>query len=276
MADYQHILYDVEDRVATITLNRPERLNAFTGIMLEELLDAFGRSDADDAVRAVIVTGAGRGFCAGADLRGLKSITEGERGGGLPAELESADPGDADMGDSFRGTYSYLLSIRKPIIAAINGPCAGMAVPISLYCDMRFASDRATFTTAFSKRGLIAEWGVSWTLTRLCGPAHAMDLLLSSRKIDAAEAERLGVVNRVVPHDELLPFVRSYAEDLAANCSPASMAVMKREIYQHMMESLDSAHRDSVKLMGESFKRPDFREGVMSFLEKRPPRFERI
>lgn len=149
-------------------------------------------------------------------------------------------------------------------------------MPISLFCDMRFASDRATFTTAFVRRGLIAEWGISWILPRLIGPAHAMDLLLSGRKFDAAEAERLGVVNRVLPHDELLPFVEDYARDLAANCSPTSMAIMKREVYQHLTESLGHAHREAVELMVESFGRPDFKEGVQSFLEKRPPRFQRV
>jgi enoyl-CoA hydratase/carnithine racemase len=223
----------------------------------------------------IVLTGAGRGFCAGADLKSLQGISDGQRAAGVPEELD-ANPGDPSADESFRGTYSYLLSIRKPIIAAINGPCAGMAVPISLFCDMRFASDRATFTTAFARRGLIAEWGVSWILPRLVGPAHAMDLLLSARKFDAAEAERLGLVNRVIPHDALLPFVGAYARDLAENCSPTSMSVMKREIYQHLTASLAEANAESVKLMFESFGRPDFKEGVQSFLEKRPPRFPRI
>ena len=125
-------------------------------------------------------------------------------------------------------------------------------------------------------RGLVAEWGISWILPRLVGPAHAMDLLFSARKFDAAEAERLGLVNRVLPHDELLPFVRDYAEDLAANCSPASIRIMKREVYEHMTASLGDAHADAVRLMIESFDRPDFKEGVESFLEKRPPKFDRV
>jgi enoyl-CoA hydratase/carnithine racemase len=273
---YEEIIYEVEDPIATIQLNRPRALNAWTNRMGAELKHALAAAEADKSVVAIILTGAGRGFCAGADLNGLKSIGE---GGGFGDEDEGgldADPGDAEMGESFRGTYSYMMSIRKPIIAAINGPCAGMAVPIALYCDMRFASDRAVFSTAFSQRGLIAEWGVSWTLTRLVGPGHAMDLLLSSRKVDAVEAERIGIVNRVLPHDELLPFVREYARELAAKCSPASMAIMKREIYQHMMSSLGDAQSESVKLMFESFERPDFKEGVKSFLEKRPPKFERV
>jgi enoyl-CoA hydratase/carnithine racemase len=273
--EYEQILYDVADPIATITLNRPKYLNAWTDRMGAEVKHAIARAEEDKSVVVILLTGAGRGFCAGADLKNLQDISDGARGSGIPEELE-ADPGDAEMGESFRGTYTYLTSVRKPIIAAINGPCAGMAVPISLFCDMRFASDRATFTTAFARRGLIAEWGISWILPRLVGPAHALDLTLSARKFDAAEAERLGLVNRVLPHDELLPFVREYAEALAANCSPASMQIMKREIYQHLTESLGDAHGDAVRLMIESFGRPDFKEGVQSFIEKRPPEFDRV
>ena len=272
---YQQILYEVDDPIATITLNRPEALNAWTNQMAAEVRHAVADAEEDKRVVAIVLTGAGRGFCAGADLKGLQSISGGGEMDGVPDGLE-ADPGDATADPSFRKQYTYFMSVRKPVIAAINGPCAGMAVPISLCCDMRFASDRASFTTAFVQRGLIAEWGISWILTRLVGPAHAMDLLLSGRKFDAAEAERLGVVNRVLPHEELLPFVRSYVEEMATKCSPASMAVMKSEVYRHMMESLGDAHDDAVQLMLESFKRPDFREGVTSFLEKRPPCFERV
>jgi len=273
--EYQQILYEVSDPIATIRLNRPEFLNAWTNRMAAEVRHAVASAEEDKSVVVIVITGAGRGFCAGADLKGLQAISSGERGGGRADELES-DPGDPEMGESFRGTYTYLASVRKPIIAAINGPCAGMAIPISLFCDMRFASDRATFTTAFSRRGLVAEWGVSWILPRLVGPAHAMDLLFSARKFDAAEAERMGLVNRVLPHDELLDFVRNYAEDLAANASPTSIRVMKREIYEHMTESLGDASADALRLMVESFDRPDFKEGVQSFLEKRPPKFERV
>jgi enoyl-CoA hydratase/carnithine racemase len=151
-----------------------------------------------------------------------------------------------------------------------------MAVPIALCCDVRFASDRAVFTTAFSRRGLVAEWGLSWLLPRVVGHAHALDLLFSARKVEAAEAERIGLVNRVVPHDDLAKTVREWAEDVAANCSPTSMRIIKRQVYQHLTESLGPAERESIQLMLESFDRPDFKEGVYSFLEKRPPKFPRI
>jgi len=272
---YETLLTETQDGVLTVTLNRPDRLNAFTTQMMLDLLELFDAIDADDGVRAVVVTGAGRGFCAGADLKRLHAISVGNRSSVVVPEL-AADPGDPAVGDSFRGTYTYLMSIRKPIVAAVNGACAGMAVPISLCCDVRFASDRAVFTTAFSRRGLVAEWGLSWLLPRVVGPAHALDLLFSARKVEAAEAERIGLVNRVVPHDELAPFVRAWAEDVAAHCSPASMRIMKRQVYQNLTDSLGDAERESIRLMVESFDRPDFREGVMSFLEKRPPKFQRL
>lgn len=273
---YEQILYEVEDPIATITLNRPDRLNAWTDRMGAEVRHAMAQAEADERVVVIVLTGAGRGFCSGADLKTLGAISAGEHTGSqVPPELQ-AEPGDPAMREAFGGQYSYLLRIRKPIVTAINGPCAGMAVPIALFTDIRFASDRASFTTAFSRRGLIAEWGISWTLPRLVGPAHALDLLLSGRKIDAAEAERMGLVNKVVPHDELLSYTRDYARDMAENASPTCMAVMKREVYEHLTASVAHVEREAVQLMVESFKRPDFGEGVKSFLEKRPPRFKRL
>jgi len=271
---YEQILYDVEDPVATVTLNRPAQLNAWTNRMAAEVKHAMAAAEADPRVVAIVLTGAGRGFCAGADMNQLQSIIEGERSLAMPAEL-AANPGDPGM-DSFRGTYTYLMSIRKPVVAAINGACAGMAVPIACCADLRFASDAAVFTTAFSRRGLIAEWGLAWLLPRLVGPAHALDLLFSARRIDAVEAERIGLVNRVLPGAELAKHVRAWAEDVAANCSPASLRVMKSQVWRNLTDALGDAERESVRLMLESFDRPDFREGVTSFLEKRPPKFPRI
>jgi len=151
-----------------------------------------------------------------------------------------------------------------------------MAVPIALCCDLRFASDRAVFTLAFSKRGLVAEWGSAWLLPRLVGPSHALDLLFSSRVVDAHEACRIGLVNRVVPHDELLPTVQKYATEMAAACSPTSLQIMKRQVYQQLTRELGPSEKEAIRLMIQSFDRPDFKEGVTSFLEKRPPRFPRV
>lgn len=272
---YQQILYSVDDPVATITLNRPERLNAWTDRMGAEVRHAVAQAEADQRVVGIVITGAGRGFCAGADLKGLQAISAGERGARGDDEL-AADPGDPAMGEGFRKHYAYLLSVRKPVIAAINGPCAGMAVPIALFCDLRFASESATFTTAFVRRGLIAEWGLSWTLPRLVGTAHALDLLLSGRVIDAREAERIGLVNRVIPGDKLVGHCVDYVRELASSCSPASMQVMKRQVYQQLTRELGPSQDEAVQLMVESFSRPDFKEGVQSFLERRPPKFPRV
>jgi len=253
----EKVLLEKRGQVAYVTINRPERLNACDQETYGTLAATWAALQDDDKIRVGMLTGAGeRAFCAGSDIR-EDSFGQGDR---VPDN----------------GLFPVMHAARKPIIAAINGPVAGLGFAISLFADMRFASDRAVFTTAFSQRGLIAEWGISWILTRLVGPAHALDLLFSSRKFDAAEAARIGLVNRVLPDAELLPFVKEYAREMAANCSPRSIAIMKRQVYQHMTESLEHAQRDSVQLMFESFKAPDFKEGVTSFMEKRPPQFDRI
>ncbi len=274
---YEEILYEVQDPIATIKFNRPDRLNAFTNRMGDELKHAIAEAESDDRAVVIVLTGEGRGFCAGADLKGLQGIGDGDASamGGGAEELASARPGDPDM-KAFHGPYAYMMAVRKPIIAAINGPAAGLGLAIALFADLRFASEKAVFTTAFSQRGLIAEWGIGWTLPQLVGPAHALDLLFSARKFDAAEAERLGVVNRTLPHDELMPFVTDYARNLAEACSPTSMAVMKRQVWEHLQDELDPTLRESVDLMVESFGRPDLKEGVQAFLAKRAPRFPRI
>ncbi len=274
---YEHILYDVEGPVATIRFNRPAQLNAFTNRMGDELQHAMAEAEGDERVVAIVLTGEGRGFCAGADLKGLQGLGEGKAGamGEGSAELKQAQPGDSTM-EGFQGPYAYMMAIRKPVIAAINGPAAGLGFAIPLFADMRFASDKAIFTTAFAQRGLIAEWGIGWNLPRLVGPAHALDLLLSARKIDAAEALRMGLVNQVLPHDELIPFVTRYVQHLADTVSPTSMAIMKRQVWENLEQELDPALRESIDLMRQSFGRPDFKEGVQSFLEKRQPKFARI
>ena len=272
---YKEILYEVEDPIATITFNRPDKLNAWTDRMGEEVRHAVARAERDPAVVGMILTGAGRGFCAGADLKQLSDIGDGSYRGGSDPALE-AQPGDPEAGAFFRGRYTYLLAVRKPVVAAINGPCAGMAVPISLCADLRFASDRAVFTTAFSRRGLIAEWGSSWLLPRLVGPAHAADLLYSARKVDAREAERMGLVNKVVEHDALLDHSRAWIREVAECCSPASVSVMKRQLWKDASAEFGPSHDEAVRLMVESFGRPDFAEGVQSFVDDRSPHFRRI
>jgi enoyl-CoA hydratase/carnithine racemase len=272
---YEHITYEVDDPTATLTLSRPDRLNAWTPTMEREVKQALAAAEADPKVVGIVLTGAGRAFCAGADMGTLQSLASCSPLRDL-AQGSGADAGDEGIDPGYRRTYSYLASIRKPILAAVNGPCVGMAVPIVCFADLRFASDRAYFMTAFARRGLVAEWGSSWVLPRLVGSANAFDLLFSSRKVAADEALRMGLVNRVVPHDELLTEARDYIRQLADHCSPGSMAAMKRQIYEDLMKPLDGALAEANRLMLASLEADDFREGVSAFLEKRAPRFKRL
>jgi enoyl-CoA hydratase/carnithine racemase len=279
---YEEIRYDVSDPVATITLNRPDVLNAWTPRMGAEMRHAFGRAERDTRVVGVILTGAGKGFCAGADL-GVLATIDGDASGeeasledGLPAELRQARAGDETWGQDLRGAQIYMLSVPKPVIVAINGAVAGMGVPIVLAGDLRFMAEDAVLTLSFSQRGLIAEWGVSWLLPRLVGPAVALDLLFSSRKIDGREAERLGVVNRALPAGDVLPAAVSYIENLASTCSPRSLSIIKRQVYQQLHAGLGPAELEARRLMLESFARADFKEGIDSFVQRRSPSFDRL
>ena len=264
---YQDILYQVENGVAVVTLNRPERLNAWTGQMHAEVRAAMRVASDDPAVRVIILTGAGRGFCAGADLNGLQQIGAGTRAAVVDG------PFDPEAPEDFRKTYSYFPSVPKPIIGAINGACAGLGMVMALYTDIRFAADTAVFTTAFSRRGLIAEHGMSWLLPRLVGFAQAADLLFSARRVTAAEAERIGLVNRVMPAAGFMGEVMDYARMLATEVSPRSMRVMKREIWAAQFQSLGDAIETANGDMQDSFGSADFKEGVAHFVEKRAPAF---
>ena len=275
-SSYRHIRYEVDDPVATLTLDRPDRLNAFTGLMLTEMAHALERAERDPKVVGIVLTGAGRGFCAGADMEMLRSVSEGEGRAGEAFEGDLPAPGAEEMGKEFEVGYAYLMAVRKPIVAAINGPCAGLGFAIALLCDLRFASDHAVFTSAFANRGLIAEHGTSWILPRLAGPANALDILWSGRKFDADEALRMGVVNRIYPHDDLVSGATSYLRGLAATSAPRSLMIMKQQVYKHLNATIGPALEESITLMNESLAREEFREGVASFLEKRPPAFPRI
>ncbi|MEU6431755.1 enoyl-CoA hydratase-related protein [Microbispora sp. NPDC046973] len=254
------VLSEDDGGVRILTLNRPERLNAWTAEMGRRYFDLLEEADRDPAVRAVVVTGAGKGFCAGADFADLTAIQSGEYG---RDDTHEQDP---------RPT-TFPTTLRTPVVAAVNGACAGLGMVHALVCDVVVTADDAKWTTAFSRRGLVAEWGLGWILPRLAGQARAMDLLLSGRVFTGAEACAMGLAVRAVPGERLLAEAVAYAKELATECSPASMAIIKRQIWGGWQVGLDEARDEAVRLMMESFRRPDFAEGVASFLERRPPDF---
>ncbi len=272
---YEEILYEVENPVAVITMNRPEALNAFTNRMLAEIKHALATAEADEAVVGIILTGAGRGFCPGMDMNALDNLSTGD---GAADDLSAlkASPGDASLGENFAVTFSYIQAVRKPVIAAINGACAGLGMAIATLADMRIVERQAKFSTAFSQRGLIAEHGMSWTLPRLVGTGSALDLLWSARKFDGEEAHRLGLAERLVDTGTSVATAREYIVNLAANCSPTSLQVIKAQIHRHMNMPLGEAMLETNEWMAASLVREDFREGVRSFIEKRPPEFKRV
>ena len=274
--DYQDIIYEVDNPVAVITLNRPEALNAFTRTMLAEIRHALAAAEQDEQVVGIVLTGAGRGFCPGMDMNALNAISGGEAAGQDDISKLKADPGDADLGDNFQVTYSYFMSIRKPIIAAINGACAGLGLAIATMTDLRIVERSAKFSTAFSQRGLIAEHGISWTLPRLIGSGNALDLLWSARKFTGEEAKALGLAEQLVDDGESLQAAIAYIKNLAASSAPKSLQVMKAQVYRHMNMQLGEAMRETNDWMAASLKRDDFKEGVRSFIEKRPPNFQRV
>lgn len=256
-------LYEVrEPGIGLITFNRPDRLNAWTARMGHEYFAALDAAVADPNVRVIVVTGAGKGYCAGADMGTLQ---------GIPSPSDSASSSSDSIVEG--RMQDEITRISKPVIAAVNGAAAGLGLVQALMCDIRFAADTAKFTCAFSKRGLIAEYGISWVLPRLVGQANALDLLMSSRIVMADEALSLGMVNKVVPAAQLMDVVMAYAADLAQNVSPSSMSVMKRQIYGDYNKDVATASKDALVLMGQSFGRPDFKEGVQSFVQKRQAAF---
>lgn len=253
---------DVEPPVAVITLDRAERLNALTYPMIAAFRRAVDAAVADTRVVGIVVTGAGRAFSAGLDMVDLaRSAAEG---------VERAAPDEREL----PALFSHLLQAPKPVIAAVNGVAAGGGFVLAMMCDLRFAgAERGSFTTAFSKRGLVAEHGTSWILPRLVGTGRALDLLWSSRRIDAAEAERIGFVDRVVPDDELVTTATDYVRELAASVAPRSLALMKQQVLRGWSQPIDVALREVDDEMRAALEHPDTLEGVASFVEKRPPRF---
>jgi enoyl-CoA hydratase/carnithine racemase len=269
--------YEVDQGVALVTLNRPDRLNAWSVRMESEYRWCMERADADPAARVIVVTGAGRGFCAGADMRALDDMAV---AGAYP---EGAEPTAQPEATSVSGRqperpdyahiHTFVLGLRKPVIAAVNGPAAGVGFVLMCFADIRFAAEGAKLTTSFGRLGLPAEHGVSWVLSRLIGPGRAADLLFSSRVVLAEEAAELGLVNRALPPAELLPFTLDYARRMAAEIAPSSLAMMKRQLWGDLLGDLDGAAARSVREMLAMIAAPDFTEGVAAFQGRRPPRF---
>jgi enoyl-CoA hydratase/carnithine racemase len=252
------VLAERHGAVLLLTLNRPERLNAWTDALEQRYFEHLDAAEADPEVRAIVVTGAGRGFCAGADFDVLEDATGDDP---TPSILERPRPRHRP------------LTIRKPLIAAINGAAAGVGLVEALYCDLRFCVPEAKLTTAFTRRGLIAEYGLAWLLPRLVGTGRALDLLISGRIVRGEEAHAIGLVDHLAAPGEMLDAALAYAEDIAANCSPTAIAIVKEQLRRALDQSFADSYEESERLVRESFQRPDPAEGVAAFLERRPPRF---
>ena len=279
MSNYEQITYYTDKCVTTITLNRPDRLNAWTAQMAEEVKDAIVRAGRDSESRCIVITGAGRGFCAGADMEGLQStanVGKSTTAASNPTEVDFANTPGPEVGGIYPGRFGYLYACPKPIIAAINGPCAGIGLILTLYADLRFADESAKFTTAFAARGLIAEHGIAWLLPRLIGEANALDLLFTARKFDGAEAAAMGLVNKALSGNELMSHVNAVANTLANDVSPRSVAIMKRQVRASYAQSFAESLAIADAGMQESFSTFDFKEGVQSFVERRAPQFKSL
>lgn len=271
---FQEVIYSVEQGVAVVTLNRPDRLNAMTLTMAGEVRAAMQQASDDDEVRVIVLTGAGRGFCAGADAARLQG-----RVSGIAVEEEEAPPftgaieGGLDLPQAFAAKYAWIATVPKPVIAAVNGPAVGVGMVLPMFADIRFASDTARFGTAFSKRGLVPEYGLGWLLPRLIQPSKAFDLLYTARLVDADEAIDMGLVDKVFPTNELLPAAMDYARELATAVSPRSNRVVKRMVYQGLDQGFGSAMEQCLADMADAQKSDDFKEGIAAWKDKRAPIF---
>ena len=280
MPDFTQIRYDVTDRVATITLDRPDKLNAFTATMMTELIAAFDAADADDDVRAVIVTGAGRAFCAGADLsQGAATFDydnrpDNPRGGSPVRDDGTVDYGHDAVRDGGGRVTLRIFESKKPVIGAINGPAVGIGVTMQLAMDIRIASEAARFGFVFARRGIVPEAASAWFLPRIVGLPQALEWCFSGRVFGADEAFAGGLVSHVVPPDELLAAAQAIAQEIAENTAPVSVALTRQMLWR--MSAAPSpwdAHRVDSRAIYARGRSADAKEGVMSFIEKRPATF---
>lgn len=269
--DLKTTMFEVHERIATITLNRPQRLNSWTGRMHAEYRWLISQAENDADVRVVVVTGAGRGFCSGADASALQGhLEKGAYDPGTPEDL--ANPGYG-VDPHWNRNFAFHFGLTKPVIAAINGPAAGVGFVLACYCDLRFAARGAKLTTSHARLGLPAEYGLSWLLPRLIGVTHANDLLLSSRVVLAEEAAGMGLINRLCEPEALLDETYAYARMLAREVAPSSIRQSKRQIYADLGRDVGTAIEESEMLLRSMMKQSDYREGVAAYIEKREPRF---
>ncbi len=276
MHDYEHILYEIDGPVATITMNRPDTLNALTSLMQAEIRHALDTSERNEEVIGTVLTGAGRGFCSGVDMTELGELSKAGKRTGSSFDHLKADPGNPDNDPNYKSSPGYFLGLRKPLVAAINGACAGLGFSYATFCDMRFMDRKAKIVSSFSPRGLIAEHGTCWMLPRLVGPSHALDIFWSSRRVLAEEAYHMGWANQVSEEGEVVADAQNYLKEIAGTSAPISIMMMKKQVYKHMMSDFGDAMDETNRWMDESIADDDFKEGVASFVEKRPPNFARV
>lgn len=265
-----HVLYEMtEDGIAVISFNRPAMMNALSMVSQEAYIAALKRADADKDVKVIVVTGKGRAFCVGADMKASFADQKAKKAAGTPQNSKAYKIEHV--------AQIHATRIDKPVLVAINGPCAGLGFAAAMMGDVRFCLRKAKFTTAFVKRGLVVEHGLSFILPRVIGNARALDLLLSARQFDGEEAMQLGVVNRLFDtQEELMVGMMAYAKAMATECSPAAMAEAKRQVYSDWENTLEGAFQNSADLLRKNFTHPDVAEGIASYVEKRAPNFEGI
>lgn len=274
---YTTILYEVDGPVAVITLNRPDRLNAIGGAMITELRHAMATAERDTSVVGIVLTGAGRGFCAGVDMDGLEDLAAADNPN--PFADDPGDvliPGGAERDADYERSVTFVMAVRKPVVGAINGPAAGMGLGLAAACDVRFAAENAFFVNAFAQRGLTGEHATTWLLPRLMGHARALDMMWTGRRVSAQEAQACGLVNEVVPSEELLDAATEYVRTLARTAAPRSLMHIKQQTYRDLMRPLGPAMEDSEERALVSLNWPDFAEGVAAFQERREPNFPEL
>ena len=276
MTTYEQIIYEVDGPAATITMNRPDTLNAMTSRLQAELRHALDASERNEDIIGTVLTGAGRGFCSGVDMNDLGAMSAAGKTIGKSYEHLAADPGNPDKDPNYMFSPPYLLGLRKPIIAAVNGACAGLGFSYATFCDMRFVDRNAKFVSSFAPRGLIAEHGTSWMLPRIVGPSHALDIFWSSRRVEGEEAYRMGYANRLCEPGESVKEAQDYLKMIAGTSAPISIMMMKKQVYKHLMRDLGDSMVEDNQWMSDSLAKDDFKEGVASFVERRSPNFVRV